>query len=237
MKSVFLTAEWRHLIMANYVLDPAILQPYVPVGTELDFYEGKCYASMVGFMFLNTKIKGIGIPFHKDFEEVNLRFYVRRKTEEGWRRGVVFIKEIVPKPAIAWTARVFYREKYVYHPMKHQVSIDETYRASYSWKKDGQWQSLFAVAEVTGSPILPDTEEMFISDHYYGYSHYSSAKTKEYRVDHPVWNVHKVTDYHFNADVEKLYGQEFADPLQVPPASVFLLDGSETSILTGDFVS
>lgn len=237
MKSVFLTAEWRHLIMANYVVDPAVLQPHVPAGTELDLYEGRCYVSMVGFMFLNTKIKGIGIPFHKDFEEVNLRFYVRRMTEDGWRRGVVFIKEIVPKPAIAWTARLFYREKYVYHPMKHTIETRDRYSASYSWKKGGMWHHLSATAETKGSPILPDTEEMFISDHYYGYSTYSKNKTKEYQVDHPQWNVHKVYDYSFSADASALYGKEFAEPLSSEPTSVFLLDGSETSIIIGSYIS
>ena len=96
-KSKFLTAEWRKLILANYAIDPEILAPFAPKGTELDFFNGTCYVSLVGFMFLNTKILGLSIPFHKNFEEFNLRFYVKRKTTEGWQRGVVFIKEIVPK--------------------------------------------------------------------------------------------------------------------------------------------
>jgi hypothetical protein len=121
--------------------------------------------------------------------------------------------------------------------MRYQRGIGDQYKASYSWQKEGRWHTLAAVAETTGSSILPDTEEMFISDHYYGYSIYSSAKTKEYRVDHPVWNVHKVTDYHFDAEVGKLYAEEFIEPLKAEPVSVFLLDGSETSILTGDYVS
>ena len=112
----FLTAEWRYVAMLNYEIDPAILHTYLPRRTELDSWNGKTFVSMVGFLFLKTRVLGLPIPFHQNFEEINLRFYVRRKTEEGWRRGVVFIKEIVPRAAIALTARWLYNENYVALP-------------------------------------------------------------------------------------------------------------------------
>ena len=93
----FLTACWRHLVMLNFTADPALLEPYVPPGTQLDFHDGRTFLSIVGFRFLNTRILGIPIPFHTNFDEVNLRFYVRRETPAGPRRGVVFIREIVPR--------------------------------------------------------------------------------------------------------------------------------------------
>ncbi len=74
----FLTAEWRHLAMLNYEIDPVILRPFVPSGTELDSWNGKTYVSIVGFLFLKTRVRGLAIPFHQNFEEINLRFYVRR---------------------------------------------------------------------------------------------------------------------------------------------------------------
>ena len=120
MASKFLTAEWRKLAIANYSVDPKILKPYLPYKTELDLWNGKCYVSLVGFRFVNTKLKGISIPFHRHFEEVNLRFYVRFKDPTGWKRGVAFIKEIVPKPALTFIANTIYREKYITLPMKHQ---------------------------------------------------------------------------------------------------------------------
>jgi hypothetical protein len=45
MNNVFLTAEWRKLMMVNYVVDPTTLQPYLPAHTEIDFWDGKCYIS------------------------------------------------------------------------------------------------------------------------------------------------------------------------------------------------
>src|SRR5450432_2463378 len=107
MSFVFLKAEWNNLIMASYTIEPALLKPYLPRYTELDFYNGNTYVSLVGFMFNNTRIPGMKIPFHVNFEEVNLRFYVRYKDNGEWKRGVVFIKEIVPKLAISYVANNF----------------------------------------------------------------------------------------------------------------------------------
>ena len=119
--AIFLTAEWNWLAMLNYEVAPEILAPSVPAGTELDTWQGKHLVSMVGFLFQKTRVRGIPIPFHRNFEEVNLRFYVRRKVAGEWRRGVVFIKELVPHFAIAWVARTFYNENYVTLPMSHRI--------------------------------------------------------------------------------------------------------------------
>ncbi|HTO08358.1 MAG TPA: DUF2071 domain-containing protein, partial [Myxococcota bacterium] len=118
---VFLTAEWRDLAMLNYEIDPAVLEPRVPAGTELDAWSGRTFVSVVGFRFLRTRVLGVPVPYHVDFDEVNLRFYVRRKSGADWRRGVVFVKEIVPRRAIALVARVAYAENYVAHPMRHSI--------------------------------------------------------------------------------------------------------------------
>ena len=149
--ATFLTAEWRHLAMLNFEVDPAVLDPWVPIGTELDDFGGRTFVSLVGFLFLHTRIFGIRIPRHTDFEEVNLRFYVRRKTSEGWRRGVVFVKELVPRTAIALTARVFYGENYVAVPMSHRIDAGTDHgeavrHVSYRWRFAGQEHRLHIVA-------------------------------------------------------------------------------------------
>ena len=150
MKSgTFLIAEWRHLAMLNYELDAAVLKPHVPPGTELDSCEGVVYASLVGFLFLRTRVLGAAIPGHQNFEEVNLRFYVRRKEPGGWRRGVVFLKEIVPKRAIALLARGLYNENYVAMPMAHRL---EANRVEYGWRYGGKWNHL--AVEIAGEPCL-----------------------------------------------------------------------------------
>ena len=107
--------------MLNYVVDPRLIMPLVPAETEIDFENGETFLSVVGFLFLDTRLLGLPIPLHRDFEEVNLRFYVRRKSADTWRRGVVFIRELVPRRAIALVARTFYGENYVAVPMKHEI--------------------------------------------------------------------------------------------------------------------
>ncbi len=119
----FLKARWENLILVNYCIDPKLLTPYIPNGTELDLYNNKCYVSLVGFLFKDVKVLGLKIPGYINFEEVNLRFYVKRKVNNTWRRGVVFIKEIVPKSLITVIANTIYNEHYETRKMSHDWSI------------------------------------------------------------------------------------------------------------------
>src|SRR5215210_8688958 len=138
----FLNAEWRYLVMLNYATDPALVAGYAPVGTELDSWNGTTVVSVVGFLFLNTRVLGVRVPFHHSFEEVNLQFYVRRQDTRGqWRRGVVFVKEIVPRRAVAMIARRFYNENYVAMPMRHAVDAMRG-AFTYKWKYAGVWNHL-----------------------------------------------------------------------------------------------
>jgi uncharacterized protein len=236
MSSPFLTAEWRWLAMLNYEIEPSVLQPFVPAGTELDQWQGKTFVSMVGFRFLNTRVLGLAVPFHTHFEEVNLRFYVRRHAPDGWRRGVVFIKELVPRRAIAWTARVFYNENYVALPMSHSISTEAgnlRRKVSYSWTFQTHPSSLKVCA--TGEPreATVGSCEEFITEHYWGYARQRDGGTVEYKVEHPRWRVQAASEAALDCDVDGLYGKIFAKFLQSPPASAFLADGSAVTVCKG----
>jgi len=204
-RPIFLTTEWRHLAMLNYEIDPAILEPYLPAGTELDTWNGRHFISVVGLLFLNTRLYGIPVPFHRDFEEINLRFYVRREAAGEVRRGVVFIKEIVPKPAITMVARAFYNENYVTMPTSHTIDKDKNgsrMSVAYRWKQSNFTHGLDVRAE--GSPFLlhDETEEEFIAEHYWGYAAQRDGGTLEYEVEHPRWRVWRIRDAKLSCDVE-----------------------------------
>ncbi len=240
MATTFLTAEWRNLIFANYAIDRRVLEPLVPYGTELDEYNGVYYGSLVGFYFQQVRMFGkLGVPFHQRFEEFNLRFYVRRKTDTGWKCGVVFVKEIVPKPAIAVVANTLYGEPYATHPMRHSWDMDaETQQIEYEWKVGRAWNHIRVTADRTGHALVPDSAEAFITEHYWGYtrrghSAQESRRTSEYEVVHPQWNVFPVRDYDVLCDVPTLYGSAFAPFFEEPPRSVFLADGSAVAIKSG----
>lgn len=227
----FLTAEWRKLAIANYAIDPALLTPYLPLGTELDIWNGTCYVSLIGFLFKNTRLMGIRVPFHANFEEVNLRFYVRYQDKGLWKRGVVFIKEIVPKFALSFVANTIYNENYVAMPMSHIWSESETERlVEYGWKQGKQWQRFSIVAEKELSEILPETETEFITEHYWGYARYNAARTNEYEVKHPKWAQYQVKSYEIDVDFGLTYGTQFNFLNQQSPVSVMLAEGSEISV-------
>jgi uncharacterized protein len=208
--SIFLTAEWRKLIMAQYAVEPATLAPYLPSGTVLDFYQECCYVSLVGFLFDRTRLKGIPIPFHTSFEEVNLRFYVRRVESDGnSKRGVVFIREFVPRHAITLIARTLYEEPYSTLPMRHSIA-PETMDVSYEWRYGGRWHSLAVRASPGSQPIAEGSEEEFLTEHYWGYTKRSKGATSQYEVRHPRWLVYPIESYGVKVDFAALYGSQFA---------------------------
>ncbi len=232
MASKFLTATWKNLIMANYIVDPAVLAPYLPNKTELDLFNGKAYVSLVGFMFMNTRVLGFKIPFHVNFEEVNLRFYVRYNDNGTWKRGTVFIKEIVPKAAISFIANTVYHEKYDTKSMKHfTTETDHEISLSYQWRHQNKWNRIEASAEKPSQAMVLGSEEEFIAEHYWGYSKYNEVTTFEYNVQHPAWKIFPVKNYLIDCDFNALYGEPFSKLTAAKPNSVFVAEGSDISVL------
>ena len=227
----FLTAKWHNLIMLNYEVKPLLLQEYVPNGTTLDFYDGKCYVSLVAFQFLDTKVFSFSIPYHIDFEEVNLRFYVKRKTKEGMKRGVVFIKEIVPKPLIAFAAKMVYGEPYESWDVTHKESENEL---TYRWSDMNCKNCLhIEIGENLGVPE-EDSHGGFIIEHYWGYTKRSLTRTDEYRVEHPKWELFDVNYTEIDVDFSNTYGKQFGFLSETEPYSVLFTKGSEISVYKGE---
>jgi uncharacterized protein len=238
-KRIFLTAEWRDLVMLNYEVDPELLQQHVPARTELHAFEGKTYVSLVGFCFRGTKLWGkIAVPLHTEFEEVNLRFYVRRRTAGEERRGVCFIAEIVPRLAIAWTARLVYGENYRRFAMKHRITERGLGRISeYGWRAAAQNCRMFA--ETAEPRTFPDegSLEQFITEHYWGYGRQRSGGSVEYRVAHEPWRVAAASRAGFEGNPTATYGALFAEILRRRPDSAFLAEGSSVEVFVGEKIA
>lgn len=227
----FLTARWEDLVMANYAVDPSLLESRLPQGTELDLFDGKCFVSLVAFQFVDTKVLGIPVPFHTDFEEVNLRFYVTRKTKTEVRRGVVFVKEIVPKPMITFVARSLYGEPYETWTMSH---TKESNQLTYTWSDSSSEHRVHVeIAESLGVPGEGSVEE-FIIEHYWGYTKRGEHRTDEYRVAHPKWELFDINYAELDVDFAKCYGQEFGFLTDAEPDSLLLAKGSEIEVYKGE---
>ena len=220
--------------MLNYAVEPALLAHLVPAGTELDHFEGNTYVSLVGFRFERTRVRGLRIPFHSDFDEVNLRFYVRRAQDGAWRRGVVFVHEIVPRWAVAKVAQWFFHEKYVALPMEHHVMEPAAeggrVSAEYRWGRGERSSAVRVECEGQPSYVAEGSLDQFITEHYWGYSARRDGGSLEYRVEHDCRRVWKATRATFQGDVEWLYGPEFARCLAKEPESAFLADGSRVTV-------
>ena len=233
---VFLKAEWNNLLMLNYAVHPSLLERFVPAGTELDEFEGRTFVSLVGFGFNRTRICGLPVPFNQAFEEVNLRFYVKRSS----KRGVVFIRELVPKFAVAAIARFAFNENYSSVPMSHRIETGAdgvVAKAEYAWS----WgKDRFAMRiETEGASFLPPdgSDSQFITEHYWGYAAQSDGGCLEYEVQHPRWNVWKAKTARFVGNAAHLYGNEIAHALTREPDSAFLADGSPVTVYKGRRIS
>jgi uncharacterized protein len=234
---VFLSAEWRDLVMLNYEVEPSLLRGYLPPGTVLDSFQGRTYVSLVGFRFCHTRLLGcFPVPFHANFDEINLRFYVRRNEGDN-RRGVVFIAEVVPRRAIAATARIVYGENYTYFRMRHRIATEGVSRTvEYQWQLAHQWCGLSA--QTVGLPAYPQERslEQFITEHYWGYATRRSGGCVEYHVSHAPWQVWATVNAGFEGDASALYGGELANVLQRRPDCAFVADGSSVIVFRGNRV-
>lgn len=224
----FLTAQWRWLAMVNYEIDPEILAPFVPQGVTLDSHLGRYFVSLVAFRFEDTKVAGWSLPMHKNFEELNLRFYVRRVLDGEQRRGVVFIKEVVPRFWVAAIARRLYNENYIALPMRH--AIDAPSRVRYEWKFRGERNHVALTTEGEATIPVEGSDQEFITEHYWGYVKQRDGSTREYRVEHPKWRVWRASEISVECDAARLYGDPFANVFQRGPYSAFLAEGSAVTV-------
>jgi uncharacterized protein YqjF (DUF2071 family) len=235
----FLTAEWRDLVMLNFEVPEALLRPRVPPGTELDAYGGVHLVTLVGFRFLNTRVLGLPVPGHRNFDEINLRFYVRRRGPDGeWRRGVTFVREFVPRWAVAAVARWVYNEPYRPVPMRHEILLADADagrggRATYAWRVGGRWHRLGVTVQSRPSLPAAGSEAAFVVEHYWGYTPQRDGGCREYHVAHPPWRTSAAAAGTLDCDVRAVYGDGFAECLAGPPRSALLAEGSRVAVHAG----
>ena len=245
MSFTFLSAEWRKLVMMQYEVAPAILEERLPPGVELDLYKGRCFVSLIGFLFDRVRLLGVPPPFHTRFEEINLRYYVRRPMPDGsYRRGVIFIREIVPKPMIVLIARALYGEAYATAPTAHRWSSQGLHarevrhgqlplEIEYEWRLGKHWQRLGVRAGNQRVPMTAGSMEEFITEHYWGYTPRRGGGTAEYAVEHPRWEVYPIQQYRVACDFGALYGPEFANLTFTDPDHILLAEGAPVTIAWG----
>jgi uncharacterized protein len=235
----FLTARWTNLVVANFEVDPGLLADRVPTGTTLDAFEGHTFVSLVAFKFEDTRLFG-AVPTlpSPTFEEINLRFYVKRAAKSGPRRAVCFVREIVPSRFVAWVARTIYDEPYERHPTSSAVTLHDPSQPSrggrfeYAWKSEHGAHRMIATTEETPRPLVKGSLEEFILEHYWGYTQRHDGTTSEYEVRHPPWRYWNVASFEADAQIGAFYGPPFVTLLGTPH-SVFVAEGSEISVLPG----
>ncbi len=223
----FLTATWSHLLNLTYEAPPELLLPHVPTGTTLEVQNGRAFVSLVAFDFLHTRVRGLRIPFHINFPEINLRYYLR----QGDRRGVAFLKELVPRPAIAWVARGLYNEPYEAAPMQSSIELAaDTFVLRHTFRYRKARHEILARA--TDSLSVPDagSQVHFFKEHEWGYGTDRKGRTLCYQVKHPVWEVYDLQSWELSLDFGAVYGAQWAFLAAAKPCCACLAKGSRIEV-------
>lgn len=225
----FLSARWSNLVLINYAVDDAVLEPHLPRGLELDRREGRAFLSLVAFDFLETRVLGVPWPGHRNFSEINLRFYVRH----GERRGVVFVREFVPLPVVSTMARCIYNEPYATARMRSSVRRRKgKLRVAHSLSLRGaagpQRLRVLAADRPTMAPT--DSWEHFFKEHQWGFGRDRRGGTLCYEVNHPHWRTYPVLDLRLNWDWAATYGEKWRFLNDAEPHSVTLAEGSAVTV-------
>lgn len=233
--ATFVEAEWRHLVLAHYRVDASLLAPFVPDETELDDWNGSVFLSLVGFRFLRTRVFGVSVPFHRNFDEINLRLYVRRTVGGETRRGVVFIKEVVSAPGVAFAANLAYNEKYEIRRTRSRVprrANTPPRLLTYEWKTRSGWNRLRAEAGDGPFIAAPNSRDHFLTDRPWGYTAQRNGGTMEYRVHHPPWRLWRARQVDVQCYPRELYGPEFEPVLRGDVYEAVIAEGSPITIST-----
>ncbi|HKE19548.1 MAG TPA: DUF2071 domain-containing protein [Kofleriaceae bacterium] len=221
----------------TFAIDPRALRGLVPVGTEIDtFDDGRAPLSMVALRFDDSRVLGLPIPFARSYDQVALRFYVRRWLGgDRWRRGTVPVIEFVPVSALVSAGHVLYGEAYERRPVTSRVrppdpGTNRGGRAVYRWRTDRSIHRL--AVDFSGELHLPapDSREAFLVERYWGYLARHADLTSEVRVDHPPWRIWSAAEGHLTAEVPQLFGDRFARALASPPVSVVVAEGSRLEL-------
>lgn len=226
-----LTCEWRKLAFANYIVPPEIVEKYLPAHTKIDFYNGNCVVSLVGFEFRNVEMAGVKVPFYSDFEEINLRFYVKRFDGSKWRKGTVFISEIVNKSALGILANTLVRENYQILPTAREIKETENeLDVKYSWTFNKEDYHFSVKSDRLASPYTENSEADFILNRLYGYGKIDDKTSNEYDISHSSWSTYRVDEYSIHVDFARQFGAEFSMLSSTTPHSVMLSEGSKVEI-------
>lgn len=230
-KDIFLQADWNKLICANYIIDPKILEKYIPFGTILDLHQEKCYVSLVCFKYSNTQLFGIKFPFYKNFEEINLRFYVKREISPGiWRKEAAFTQLFFPKRPLTFIANFIYKENYKTRPIKHTLKKNEFHDVTTYYIKNKKWFHISVSYDRKLHPIVKTSSEYFFHGHLWGTAKVNSKSSTSYKIEHPEWKTYSITNWEINVDFGSLFGNDFKFLNAIKPESVMMTEGSKVTV-------
>ena len=230
-----ITARWRDIAILSWPIDENRLAPFLPTGLSLDCWDGRAYISLVCLRMENVRFMGLpALP--RRFAEVNVRFYVRPADPRDDRSGVVFLKQMVSNPCVAFAGRRLFREPMlaasVSHDSKRPGPDDEPVarRVRYRWRNRDRNGGLRMTGRAETYYAEPRSLDEFLTARHWGYNRQSGSAARAYRVSRDQWPLASVIEHELEFDADAICGSEFGDVFANPPASALLALGSDARV-------
>ena len=231
-----LVADWQNPLLFSWTVDPAVLQPITPAGLELDYWQDSTYVSLVGVRFESVRVFGLPAP-PRAYDEINLRFYVRRPAAGGDPQpGVVFIRQAVPHRLTAFVARACYGEPFIAAPTAHQFDPPAPgpaglpRRVEYRLFRRGRWHEFWAEADYAPETPAPGSLAEFLTRRYWGYNGKPRSRSRAYRLTRPDWPVRPASHWGITPDFSDVYDAPLSTSMREAPASILLATGSKAAV-------
>jgi uncharacterized protein YqjF (DUF2071 family) len=177
--------EWRHVLFANWPVDPELLVDHVPAALSLDTYDGDAWLSVVPFKNVDVRPTWLPAGWGYPLPELNLRTYVTHNGHDG----VYFFSLDAQGIVSVIGARLFHHLPYYYarcsvtdengdirfqsrrlHPGARPVHFDGTYSPTGS------------ELEVPAGSL-----EAFLTARYRYYTEAPDGSVRYSTVDHTSW--------------------------------------------------
>jgi uncharacterized protein len=217
---VLFDQRWTDLAFLHWPVDPDVVAPYLPRGTEPDVIDGVTYVGLIPFHMRGAGAgRGHPTEYLGDFLETNVRLYSVDATD---RHGVVFRSLEASRLATVLAARWGYRLPYVWSRMRV-----ERYGDVWTWSSVRRWPHRGLRTQIAirvGAVVAPTPLDIWLTARW-GLHHRVAGRTIWTPNEHEAWPLRTAEVIELSDELVSAAGIEVSG---LPPVPVRFSRGVHT---------
>jgi hypothetical protein len=186
-----LAMGWRHLLFENWAVDPALVSAHLPDDLSVDTHDGDAWLSVVPFINVCVRPRGLPAWTGLRLPELNLRTYVTRDGEPG----VYFFSLDAQGVASVLGARIFHHLPYYY--ARISLSWDDGRvafgsRRLHPGDRPAEYEATYWP---TGEPFSAPDDDLarFLVERYQFFTQAPDGTLRYTTVEHEPWTLYPAT--------------------------------------------